>query len=136
MAVMVDLIQEECLALLREERVGRVALCTPEGPRIVPVNYEVVGKSVVIRTAPYGVLGMYGRSAVLALEVDRLDEDAREAWSVVVRGDGRMVEDVEEIQEIRAASDPEPWPGGGRPMYLRLWWREISGRRLLPGDAF
>ena len=36
-----------CRELLHQAVVGRVAICTPTGPRIVPINYRVDGESLV-----------------------------------------------------------------------------------------
>lgn len=130
MAVLVELTQDECLERLRDATVGRVALCTPDGPRIVPVNYTVLGGTVVIRTAPYSMLGTYGRGAILALETDRLDEAEHLGWSVVVRGTAEMVEDHDDLERIRAEAEPHPWAGGHRNLYLRLRVRELTGRRV------
>ena len=38
MSIPADLSYTTCLARLRQEEVGRVAVCTSGGPRIVPVN--------------------------------------------------------------------------------------------------
>lgn len=147
MAALVELTQEQCLALLESEAVGRVALCTPEGPRIVPVSYRVHEGFVLMRTAPYTLLGRYGPGAVLALEADRLEADRVETdgpgahletsagggWSVVVRGAAEVVDDLDEIAAIRACADPEPWPDGSRTLYLRVHCREVTGRRLSGG---
>lgn len=132
MSVLVDLMQDECLQLLRQEVVGRVALCTPTGPRIVPVNYTVFEDSVVMRTVPYGLLGTLGRSALLALEADHVDGRTHDGWSVVVRGQASVVEDPDELRRIHEEAEPDPWAGGIRRMYLRLRWREVSGRRVVP----
>ena len=51
-----ELDQEECNRLLRSGVVGRIAIVTPTGPYIVPVNYSVVDDMVVVRTTPYSVL--------------------------------------------------------------------------------
>lgn len=132
MTHLVELTEAECLELLQQEQVARVALCTPIGPRIIPVNYSVHDGSVYFRTMPYTVLGTYGREGDLAMEVDRLDYDAHVGWSVVVLGPSIMVDEAEELREIRAGWDPEPWSGGARYFYVRLRMREVTGRRLVP----
>ena len=68
-----ELSTDECRELLSAGLVGRVAVCTPVGPHVVPVNYAVVDDDVVIRTSPYSVLGSHARGSILALEVDHLD---------------------------------------------------------------
>jgi nitroimidazol reductase NimA-like FMN-containing flavoprotein (pyridoxamine 5'-phosphate oxidase superfamily) len=76
----------ECRALLETGVVGRVAMATPVGPRIAPVNYVVHEDAIVFRTAPYSELSTYGWNVDLAFEIDRLDPDARLGWSVVALG--------------------------------------------------
>lgn len=125
-----ELSPSECEALLRAGVVGRVALSTPGGPHIVPVNYSVVGSAVVIRTSPYGVLGTYGRDSTLAFEVDGVDHERQRGWSVVVRGRAEAVHDPDEIDRIRRVWEPRPWASGSRTLFLRLHWNEISGRQL------
>ena len=129
----IDLSREECLRLLRSGVGGRVALCTPTGPHIVPVNHSVVDEALIIRTSPYSVLGTYGRDSTLAFEVDRFDHERRRGWSVVVRGRGEVVTDAAEIEHIRTTWDPRPWASGARSLYLRLRWDEVSGRRIGAG---
>lgn len=126
----VELAAEECLDLLRSRVVGRVALVTPGGPRIVPVNYAVHEDAIVFRTAPYSELGTYGWDTELAFEVDQLDEERHSGWSVVALGRGSLVEDPADLAGIRGRWDPHPWAGGSRHLYMRLTWRSLTGRRL------
>lgn len=126
----VELDHETCLELLTGGLVGRVAVCTPDGPHIVPVNYVVVEESVVFRTGPYSVLGANAWVGRLAFEVDHLDVESRSAWSVVVHGRGEMVADEEELAAVRAVGDPQPWASGNRALYVRLRWSTLSGRRV------
>lgn len=121
---------EECGRLLRAGVVGRVALTTPDGPHIVPVNYSVVDDTVVFRTTPYSVLGTYGRNAQLAFEVDHFDYEYATGWSVVARGRTDAVLDADEVQRINQEWRPRPWASGSRNLYLALRWTELSGRRL------
>ena len=72
-----ELSSEDCQRLLRSGTVGRVAVSTPRGPHIVPVNYVVSGDSVIFRTSPYSVLGSHARNSLLAFEIDHI-EPARE----------------------------------------------------------
>jgi len=44
------------------------------------------------------------------------------------------VEDPDELRTIRDGWDPTPWVAGPRHLYLKLRWREITGRRLA-GDG-
>ena len=129
-AAPVELTQDECLTLLRSGVVGRVAYMTPDGPRIQPVNYAVHGNSVVFRTAAYSELGTLGRNAELAFEIDQLDFETHLGWSVVAVGSARVVDDADELADIRESWDPRPWASGTRTMYLKITWRILTGRRL------
>lgn len=126
----VQLTAGECRDLLEAGVVGRVAMATPVGPRITPVNYVVHGDAIVFRTAPYSELSTYGWNVDLAFEIDELDHDSRLGWSVVAVGRARVVEDPDEVQEIRRTEDPAPWASGPRHLYVSLAWRQLSGVRL------
>jgi nitroimidazol reductase NimA-like FMN-containing flavoprotein (pyridoxamine 5'-phosphate oxidase superfamily) len=128
-----DLNETECTELLRAGLVGRVAACTPNGPHIVPVNYSVVDDAIVLRTTPYSLLGSHARGTVLALEVDQFDYEYQRGWSVVARGRAEVVVDAAELEHIREIWNPTAWASGGRTLYLRMRWSELTGRRLGSG---
>jgi uncharacterized protein len=128
-----DLSPAECRELLAAGLVGRVAMCTPVGPHIVPVNYGVVDDSVVLRTSPYSVLGSHARGSILALEIDQLDYERQRGWSVVARGRAEAVTSAEELSHIRSVWEPNAWAAGQRNVYLRIRWSELTGRKLGPG---
>lgn len=125
-----ELSRQQCLEILERHAVGRVALCTSMGPRIVPVNYAMHGEEVVFRTTPYSELGTYGRDSELAFEVDEVDSGHCAGCSTVVRGRAEMIEDYEEVREIKLADDPVTWAEGRRDLYLRLPLRDVTGRRI------
>jgi nitroimidazol reductase NimA-like FMN-containing flavoprotein (pyridoxamine 5'-phosphate oxidase superfamily) len=127
-----ELTYDECWARLVSGTLGRVALSTPVGPRIIPVNYTVAESSIVFRTTPYSLLGTYARDTDLAFEVDEFDAE-HAGWSVVAVGRAAMVEDVDDLRLIKAGLNPEPWAAGHRGMYFRMPWRELTGRSL--GEA-
>lgn len=119
--------ESECLQALAASEVGRIVLCTPEGPRAFPVNYALDGGSLVFRTSPYGTIGRDSRSgANAAFQVDHVDPDTKTGWSVLAMGKLEVVEDPHELLSL--AKNPQPWAGGYRGLYLRLRWRSISGR--------
>lgn len=133
MAEIEELSYAECRGLLAGGVFGRLALCTAAGPRILPVNYSVVGESVVFRTSAYGVVATRDWNGLLAFEVDHVDYGDQRGWSVVAVGPGARVEDTDELDLIKRTWDPRPWAAGTRPLYVRLKWTELTGRRLGPG---
>jgi nitroimidazol reductase NimA-like FMN-containing flavoprotein (pyridoxamine 5'-phosphate oxidase superfamily) len=128
-----DLSTHECRTLLSAGLVGRVAVCTPVGPHIVPVNYGVVDDSVVLRTSPYSVLGSHAGGTILALEVDQFDYERQHGWSVVARGRAETVTNAEDLSHIKAMWEPRAWAAGQRNLFVRIRWSELTGRRLGAG---
>jgi nitroimidazol reductase NimA-like FMN-containing flavoprotein (pyridoxamine 5'-phosphate oxidase superfamily) len=126
----IDLTTEACERLMRAGDVGRVAICTPDGPHVVPVTYWVDDRSVVFRTSPYSLLGTFARNSLLAFEIDHVDEGPRQSWSVVARGRCRSIDDHDEVARLEATSPPRPWAPGTRNLFLTIPWSEISGRKL------
>jgi nitroimidazol reductase NimA-like FMN-containing flavoprotein (pyridoxamine 5'-phosphate oxidase superfamily) len=128
-----ELSYSECEALLRAGVAGRVALMSPTGPQIVPLNYSVVDSTIIVRTSPESVLGKYGPDAVLAFEVDGFDHAYQQGWSVVARGRAGVVRDVTALKRIAAVWEPRPWASGVRSLFLRIAWTELTGRQLGTG---
>lgn len=133
MAESFELGRDECEQLLRCGITGRLALSTPTGPHIVPVNYSVVDDAVIVRTSPYSLLGTHGRDATLAFEIDQMDYERQRGWSVVARGHAEVVSDLEELDDIARVWLPRPWADGNRMLHLRLRWTELTGRRIGAG---
>lgn len=130
MPVVRDISPEECQRLLRGGVFGRVAVCTPAGPHVVPVNYSVVDDSLVIATSAYSALGRYGRDTRAAFEIDDVDYERHTGWSVIVHGQLRAERDPHVLDGIRGEWPPRPWATGSRTLYLRLSLDEITGRRV------
>ena len=124
-----ELREDECWDLLRARTVGRVGWQGSDGPTIVPVNYVIDERAVVIRTAPYTDLGREGIVREVAFEVDDLDPVSRSGWSVLVRGRRRL-----DPEAYGTTPRPEVWVGGSRWLVVRIEVRTISGRRLTSGE--
>ncbi len=121
---------DECLRLLADTTVGRVALTRKALPVILPVNYAMDGDTVVIRTRPGSLLASSReRGVVVAFEVDELDRETCSGWSVLVTGTLREITDVGEL--ARAEQLPlVPWIGGDRRHFVRITPGMVSGRRI------
>lgn len=125
-----DLSRDDCVRLLAAGIAGRVAVTTPTGPHIVPVNYSVHNESTLLRTTPYSLLGTYGRDAMLCFEIDQFDYDLNRGWSVVARGRADIIDDADELEEIAQKWPPRPWATGQRNLVIRIPWTEVTGRQL------
>ncbi|ANP50620.1 nitroimidazol reductase NimA-like FMN-containing flavoprotein (pyridoxamine 5'-phosphate oxidase superfamily) [Streptomyces griseochromogenes] len=119
----------ECRTLLAMHGVGRLAVPTPTGPVIVPVNYSVVDGAIVFRTAR-GAAPSLADGRQVAFEVDRIDDAFSQGWSVLVRGPARAVTDPQEQRRLTERAYSAPWAGGSRSLWVRIDAFTITGRRI------
>ena len=124
----------ECLELLRSDTVGRLAVSIREHPDIFPINYVVDHGCVVFRTAEGTKLAGAVLGRGVAFEADGVDEEAGEAWSVVMKG--RAVE-LEGMYDVLDALDLPlfPWHAAPKHRFVRIEPVEISGRRFHVVDS-
>lgn len=128
-----DLSADECRALLSTHGVGRVAVSTPDGPAVVPVNYEVIDDAIVYRTMPDSVPAA-AVGAEVAFEVDHVDEVMSQGWSVLVVGPARVVTEHDVVRRPAEQVHTEPWAGGKREMWVSIQPKRLTGRRIRPAD--
>ncbi|MGW5129089.1 pyridoxamine 5'-phosphate oxidase family protein [Streptomyces sp. NPDC004069] len=126
-----DLGPDECRALLSTHGVGRVALTGPDGPAVLPVNYDVVDDAVVFRTAPDAAPAEAVGQEV-AFEVDHVDETMSRGWSVLAVGRAEAVTDAETVRRLEARVRSDPWAGGPRTLWVRIRPARLTGRRITP----
>jgi nitroimidazol reductase NimA-like FMN-containing flavoprotein (pyridoxamine 5'-phosphate oxidase superfamily) len=127
-----ELSEAECRFLLGLGAVGRIGFVAPDGlPTVLPVNYRLLnddtGLWIVVRTRPGRVIDRAPRH--VAFEIDGIDHDHQQGWSVLVRGLLRQL-DNNEIELLSTRFDPHPWPHEGRTSWVAIKPQTISGRRL------
>jgi nitroimidazol reductase NimA-like FMN-containing flavoprotein (pyridoxamine 5'-phosphate oxidase superfamily) len=119
-----------CLELLRVNTVGRVAVIVNDSPLVFPVNYRVVETDrpmwIALRTRPGNIIDRASKQA--AFEIDRIDHDEHEGWSVLVRGTLHHVDP--DSSDFRERFDPQPWLENERDAWLIIEPFSISGRIL------
>ncbi len=76
----------ECLRLLRGGEIGRVVWQDDDGLSVLPVNYRVIGDSVVFQTNAASTLARLAEPTRVAFQVDEVDHATAIGWSVLVRG--------------------------------------------------
>jgi hypothetical protein len=118
----------DCWRLLAEAPVGRICVVGGDGPEVYPVNIAVDGESVVFRTDPGSKLLALVSDPRVALEVDSIDLDRRDGWSVVVAG--RVHELVGEELVAAQRLPLEPWTIGDKQRWFRLVPRRVTGRGI------
>lgn len=119
-----ELTTDECLELLGEEELGRVALVVDGRPEIFPVNYALDDAGcIVFRTA----VGMKLANAInhwVVFEVDRVDRRDRSGWSVIVHGVAHHT------RTVHGAENLSPWLPD-KPYLVRIASKSVTGRRLV-----
>ncbi|WP_327426088.1 pyridoxamine 5'-phosphate oxidase family protein [Streptomyces sp. NBC_01236] len=128
-----DLGPEECRAHLATHGLGRVAVSTPGGPAVVPVNYEVVDNAIVFRTAPDSAPAAAVGTEV-AFEVDHVDEAMSQGWSVLAVGPARAVTEPDAVRRLADRAHSKPWAGGERELWVSITPTQLTGRRISPPD--
>lgn len=138
---LVPLARAECWTLLREHGVGRLAWAGRAGLSVTPVNYSVDDSAlahggalaVVVRTAAHSAIARECDGRPVALEVDDLDVETRNGWSVLARGQGELRLSAPLPGMEHPPVLPDPWPSGTRPVLLRIEVGLLTGRRLEAG---
>lgn len=126
---------DECYDLLASQEVGRIGVNAEHYPLIIPVNYGMDGRTLVIRTHPGTTLSA-AEHANVTFEVDEIDPRTRSGWSVLVRGLAEQLTSrhgAEMVLRTLARGVP-PWAPGDYGIWLRLIPQEVSGRRIVPGQ--
>lgn len=119
---------DDCRALLRTHEVGRVAWASATaGLLVLPVNYVVHDDLVVFRTTPDSELAELAEGIEVAFQIDDIDVETGNAWSVLARGVSARPEPGPELEAALDRS-PQPWAPGTRDLYLGIRIAEISGR--------
>src|SRR4051794_12966630 len=81
-------------------QVGPLAVSVGGVPDIFPLNYGVLGRTVLLHTTEGTKLAELTANRSVAFEVDKWNE--RQATSVVLRGRAAVLEDEAELAEARA----------------------------------
>ncbi|MFD6471220.1 helix-turn-helix domain-containing protein [Streptomyces goshikiensis] len=121
--------EAECRSLLGTHGVGRIAVFTPEGPAVLPVNYLVAGPDIAFRTA-VEALAARAEGTQVAFEIDNIDDVTAGGWSVLAVGELEAVTEPEEIRHLTAMARSQPWAGGPRTHWMKLTPVRLTGRRV------
>jgi nitroimidazol reductase NimA-like FMN-containing flavoprotein (pyridoxamine 5'-phosphate oxidase superfamily) len=124
--------REQCLQLLATVTVGRIGVTMSGLPVILPVTFALAPAGIVIRTGLGTKLAAAARNAVVAFEVDVVDERTMSGWSVAVTGYAREVTNRAELAELDALP-LTPWIGVDKAShYVVISTDLITGRRIYP----
>jgi nitroimidazol reductase NimA-like FMN-containing flavoprotein (pyridoxamine 5'-phosphate oxidase superfamily) len=122
--------RDQCLRLMAEAEIGRLAVNAGNTPAIFPVNYALDGGTIVFRTDP-GTKLTHGPRAAPASRSTGSTMPAGRGWSVVATG--RLEEvthyDAATFDRVRRLAI-DPWAGGDKAHWMRLVPDRVTGRRI------
>jgi uncharacterized protein len=100
--VIKEMNHDEAMALLGEQRVGRLGCCLDGEPYVVPVNYLLEGESLYVHSLPGRKVTTLRANPRACLQVDEV-KDAYHWRSVIAFGCYDEVEGQEERERIMGA---------------------------------
>ena len=118
---------EECWDLLENHAFGRLAYRLVDEVHLVPINYVAEDRTLYFRTASGGKLLAAALHSDVAFEIDWHDDGT--AWSVVVRGALRQLEEDEQHRLDSVAR--ESWIPTEKPEVVELVPSAVTGRRFV-----
>lgn len=124
-----ELGRPECLRLLADQQIGRVAFTAHALPAVHPVAYLLDDEEIVFRTAAGGTLAAAVRQAVVGFQVDQIDPTTRTGWTVLGVGEAYEVLAPERLAEL-AAILPVPWVAGRDGHVISVPLQILHGRLL------
>ncbi len=124
--------KQECLDLLTRVPIGRVALTLNALPVIFPVNYRLIGDSVVFGAMAGSGLSRATDGAIAAFQADSYDEASRSGWTVMAVGQASHLRDAEVLGDLDLGGQlPEPWAlGQSAERYFQIGLRGVTGHRI------
>jgi nitroimidazol reductase NimA-like FMN-containing flavoprotein (pyridoxamine 5'-phosphate oxidase superfamily) len=131
-----ELGEEECLALIAPDGIGRIAYTSRFGLAVLPVNYALHNGAIYFRTTENGPLDEDLRTGIadadyrVAFEIDSVHLDTKQGWSVLIQGPAHHLTGVD--QDAARAAGVEPWAPGPRELLVRIVPSRITGRRVGP----
>lgn len=113
---------KECRRLLASRRIGHLALTVDALPCVLPVQYEVVGDGLLVRTPGHHEVRVGIDGEVVGFQADDLDLDHGTGWSVSVTGTVHVVDVPGTVDHLH------PWFSDG--IVLALDARLVRGHRV------
>lgn len=134
----VRLTDEESFDRLATTSLGRVVVSRSDDMNLFPLNYVTANGKIYFRTAEgtklFTVVQINSR---VLFEADKVDSDdggnPKHAWSVVVKGTARVLNEAEEIY-FADELPLKPWLPTPKYNYVEITPSEISGREFELGE--
>lgn len=122
---------EQCWKLLDNTQHGRLVLNAAGETDIFPINYRAHDGLLLLRTAPGTKLAELTINENVVFQADGVTAD--EAWSVVVKGRAKVLEQSTEIAAAEALN-LKTWIPTLKDFYVEITPSRISGRHFNLGE--
>lgn len=116
---------DDCWAAVSRLSLGRLVTVAGGEPEIVPVNYAVQRRTILIRTGPGTKLRDVQTNPRVVFEVD--DHTLETGWSVVVKGVARVLTEGSDIT-VAERAQVLPWISASKDTFIRIDPVDITGR--------
>lgn len=126
-----NLDEEQSWTLIEGTRHGRLVVTVAGEPDIFPVNYAVGGRKLYLRTAPGNKLAELTINSKVLFETDGILSE--EAWSVVLRGNARILQLSADIAAAEAL-DLKSWVPTLKDFYVEIEPTSVTGRHFELGE--
>jgi hypothetical protein len=121
--------EAEALDLAATVPIGRIVYSRYAMPAVFIVNFKLDGGDPVFRTRKGSMFGAGVAETVVAFEVDRMDEAARDGWYVTFLGRAKLITSPAERTRL-AGLGVDPWAPGERDHFIKIVTEKIIGRRI------
>src|SRR4051812_12226234 len=118
---------EQSWQLIEATKHGRLVVTVAGEPDIFPVNYAVGRRRLLLRTAPGNKQAELTINSKVLFEIDGIMSE--EAWSVVLRGTARVLEQSADIAEADALG-LKSWVPTLKDFYVEITPTSVSGRHF------
>ncbi len=130
-----ELGRDECLTRMATQRLGRLGVVVDGVPLVLPMQFVMDGETVVFQTNQ-GAKVLYAPLASVSFEVDHVDWEKGEGWSVLLQGYGADITSAldEQSEELRSLSI-NSWAPPPADRWLKIIPRKITGRLVRVSPA-
>ena len=122
---------EQCWKLLESTQHGRLVLTAAGETDVFPINYRAHNGLLLLRTAPGTKLAELTINENVVFQADGISSD--EAWSVVVKGKARVLEQSSDIAAAEALN-LKTWIPTLKDFYVEIKPSRVSGRHFNLGE--
>jgi nitroimidazol reductase NimA-like FMN-containing flavoprotein (pyridoxamine 5'-phosphate oxidase superfamily) len=132
---LIHLSHGECESRLATTSLGRLGVIVSGRPEVFPVNYVVEPSSgfVAFPTQPGTKLASALDWPWVGFEIDGIDPDGDEGWSVMIVGRAEEIDDPDMVARLRR-HQRVGWRQSGTEQWLRIVPTKVTGRRVRASD--